>query len=63
MRPTLNTCVVQMKMRVPQALHDQITTSADRHMRSYTAEMIWRLARSFEDYPVPAMDQPPEVEA
>lgn len=62
MRPSKSTCVVQMKMRMPQTLHDQIVTSADRHMRAYNAEIIWRLARSFEDYPVPAADAPVEME-
>ena len=63
MRPIKSTCDTQMKFRVPPDLKAQLETSADRHMRSLRGEIIWRLAQSFDDHPVPASDTPIDMEA
>lgn len=56
MRPRVRDCNVQMKFDVPRHVREGIEKSADANMRSLRGEIIWRLAKSLEDYP-PADDE------
>lgn len=51
MRPSSSRCNTQMKFEVPPEVREGIEQSADVNMRSLRGEIIWRLAKSLEDYP------------
>lgn len=60
--PTFSDCTVQMKFRVPEWMRDALHQSADRHMRNAQGEIIWRLAQSLEDHPVPDIEKSTKAE-